>query len=127
LANKLREKKWYKDQERVQLVAQLRCGGVEEQVVQQLFERASEYNENYRKNGWDYKYAWDKGYVGAKCEVFIENANRNIGDTIHCPYKCKETCLANFKTTHPGVSRAGDQLKRPFSILLWHSRRQKKE
>lgn len=127
LANKLREKKWYKDQERVQLVAQLRCGGVEEQVVQQLFERASEYNENYKKNGWDYKYAWDKGYIGAKCEVFIENANRNIGDTIQCPYKCKETCLANFKATQPTLARAGDQLKRPFSILLWHARRRHKK
>lgn len=125
LQNKMREQKWYKDQERTQLVAQLRCGGVSEGVVEQIFDRAAAYNENPKKNAWNYKYAWDRGYVGAKCEVFIENAKQKIQDTIHCPFASKDLCHAQFKENFPSLVKPWDELKRPFSILLWHGRLKK--
>lgn len=127
-------KKWYKDQERVHLARQLQSGGIPVEMADHVFERAMTYNENH-KNTWNHAQTWEKKYNGCRCEDFIENAQYNVANTIHCPVfvangktspeDTRRQCAATFAKRYPLRTRTHDVLKRPYQWYLWYYGRTK--
>jgi hypothetical protein len=82
----LKQKRWYKDGERVQLTHQLKAGGVTQDLVKKVFKRAADFARD-GDGTWDYKYAWKTTINYAQsCVSIIRNATENRPYTIQCPF-----------------------------------------
>jgi hypothetical protein len=126
LKNKLKEKKWYKDGERIHLYSQLRSGGISKNVANIIYERSKLYNEKAKENTWNYEHVWDKGYIGKKCDEFIANRNSDSSDVIKCPFKSKNECQKERVEKFPTLFGINEDVKYPFQQILRYFSRKKK-
>lgn len=111
----------FKDGERFHLARQFYSGHVSEAVCEKVYENSgTDYN---------WKYVYEKKYVGALCSEFIENAQNKTGNTIHCPYATmgeenpQQCCTRDFGKMFPTKLREGEVLKRPYQAMLWYKYR----
>jgi hypothetical protein len=103
----LRQKRWYKDQERRQLVFQLKAGGASESLVARVFERAESHARG-DDGTWDYKHAWKKETSYAQsCKTLIQNASENRGPCLKCVYANEADPRAHCLQTMPAARRLG--------------------
>lgn len=110
LAALLRQKRWYKDGERRQIVYQLRVGGASESLVERVFQRAESHSCG-DDGSWDYRYAWRTPETFAQaCSTVIRNTNTpNHAPCLTCVYSREDDprgrCLQEMQRRFPAKAK----------------------
>ncbi len=114
----LRQKRWYKDGERRQIVYQLRAGGASESLVERVFQRAESHSCG-DDGSWDYRYAWrtEKTFAQA-CSTVIRNTNTpNHAPCLTCVYSREDDprghCLQEMQRRFPAKAKGIRRLNFP--------------
>jgi hypothetical protein len=114
----LRQKRWYKDGERRQIVYQLRVGGASESLVERIFQRAESHSCG-DDGSWDYKYAWrTKETFAQACSTVIRNTNTpNHAPCLTCVFSKEDDprgrCLQEMQRRFPAKAKGIRRLNFP--------------
>jgi hypothetical protein len=95
-----------------------------------------------KRRWWNWTNLWEAvpSPRSAPCTVYIENAQRQLAATVHCPFvgacppvggagagdvqvSCMRACTAAFAEQHPGYVRQGDAVRNPNQWTMWRATR----
>lgn len=125
----LKQKRWYKDKERNQLVHQLKAGGANRDLIKKVFERAASHAK-HDDGEWDWRYAWKTQTNYAQCcSTIIANTKEKQMQIITCPFAFSQQtpqmlCLDKMQKRFP---EKRTKMTRLWTPAQWYVEEQHQE